>query len=100
MRAGTTCIGQSGGGEHCLSTTFRSGLNPAVLAFNLLASAVFSLTPLILRRVARVLWAWGGLIVALFVLSFGLDIRLLPAAGAALVASQTGANQPAADAGS
>lgn len=58
--AGTTCIGQSGGVQHCFSTTLASGVNPPVLATALLASAAFYMIPLILRRVTRVLWGGVG----------------------------------------
>ncbi|MDA8345186.1 MAG: hypothetical protein M0Z66_06855 [Thermaerobacter sp.] len=87
--SGTSCVSTSGSVsiQHCISTTLAAGMPLPLLAAVLVASVAFSLVPLLLERRLWVQVVWFAVIMGFFVLSFGIDIWLLPAALAAAVDS-------------
>ncbi len=80
--SGEMCTSTASGAESCSATSVAGSIAPGTLAFVLALSLVFSLVPLLARR-AWVQYAWAGLIVVFYFVSFGVDLALLPAAAAA-----------------
>ena len=85
--SGQSCVSavsQSGGLQTtCTATTFASSMAPGALAAVLLLSAAFSVIPALFERRAWVQYSWFGVIVAFYLVSFGVDMWLLPAAATA-----------------
>lgn len=74
--------------EQCTTSSMWSGVPNHLLALVLLAaSAAFALLPLYGARARWVLLAWAGLVIGFYLLSFGVDSWLLPAALLAVAAA-------------
>lgn len=86
---GTTCVMYvAPRPERCVGVSMWASIpNHLLAAILLLASVGFALLPLYGGRARWVLWAFAGVVIGFYVLSFGLDPLLLPAALVAVAAS-------------
>lgn len=82
-----SCTASTTGLTHCVSTTVAGSMAGPVAASLALLSIAFGVLPYLARRSTVGLWAWGGLVLGFFVLSFGIDIWWLPAGVLAVAAA-------------
>ena len=73
----------AGGKEICHATTIASSLGPFALVAVLILSAGFAAVPAAFVQRTWVQFLWLGVIVLFFLVSFGVDLPLLPASAAA-----------------
>lgn len=87
MPTSQACTTSSTGLTHCAATSVVASM-PGLAAVSLTVLTVaFGVLPFLARRSTTGLWAWGGLVLGFFVLSFGIDVWGLPAAVLAVLAA-------------
>ncbi len=81
LPAETSCQTTPGGTFACANVSLAAGLhNPGLAALLLAASVAFCLIPYLLASRAAVQFAWSGIVLVYYLLSFGVDWTILPAA--------------------
>lgn len=88
LPSGISCVQAMGTGrDHCVSTTLAASLPSGLAMLCVVLLVLFAILPFQFRHSRPWLIAWASVILVFFVVSFGLDMWLLPAGMMALLAA-------------